>query len=274
MQQRGGGALALRPRHADHPRPACSASHSDVAVVTGTPAASTAAAPAGSRHAGRAHRHPHAQRRTAPRGASRERRRSAPPATGASRGRRRAAARRRPRRRSWPREPARELIGERADLAAGAPHADARPSSCENRTNLRQQRRGHGVLVAEREHGVGIARVGGRTGQHLVHEPPHDACRRSSARPRASRRIAAMLSSSSPTHSNGLGRRSRSAARTPRTVDRRPAGRAEHLAQVPGRRTARAPGTRNGTWGSRSTTTRAQRGVERKIALQLVKAPW
>ena len=156
------------------------------------------------RHARRAHHHVAAAR--APRPTSRpldDTRASARASVSrtSSLGRRVERGDRDPRRR----QATRELVGERARSRARRPtRRRVAPSSSENRTDIRQQRRRHRVLVAEREHRVGVAPVGGELRQHLARRAAARRGARSSAGRAASSRIAARLSCSSPTHSNGL----------------------------------------------------------------------
>ncbi len=100
------------------------------------------------------------------------------------------------RRASWP---------ARDPISRPAPHTPMRaPSSSENRTDLRQQLGRHVVILGEREHPLGVSLVGTVPRQDLGDEPADDRGARASAGSSASRRIAARLSCSSPTHSNGL----------------------------------------------------------------------
>ena len=185
------------------PAPPRSASHSAVAVVTGTPLSRSAAARAGGsrrRASERARSQPASGATASPAAAIR-----APGAPSSARrvGRRRAVEDRHrdPRRGQAPRE----LRGERGDLAAGAPHADARA------VKLREAHARAAAAPRERSGRCrGRARRPGSPADGGVRGSTSAARRRTTrvggpARvASASMRIAARLSCSSPTHSNGL----------------------------------------------------------------------
>src|SRR5262245_45410115 len=158
------------------PRPSRSASHSPVAVATGTPA------PRSTRSSARWIETPGERTRTSQRpSASTAAAPTTTSASGAASSARMSAA--------GSSSSAITLMraagSRRAACAANdlisrpAPQTPtAAPSSSENRTEVGQERVGHGVLAAECEHACGIADGLGDAGQHLGGEPPDDAVRR------------------------------------------------------------------------------------------------
>src|SRR5271155_5690267 len=108
------------------------------------------------------------------------------------------------------------------------------PSSSEKRTRIRQQGRRHGMLVAEREHPLGVADLRTETGQHLGRQATHDAMAAPAivAREQTDRREALLLLTDALERLAPAGRgQQREALELELVVEQ---VTAEHLAQVRG----------------------------------------